>query len=184
MRILNPKIFVIIAVVVLGGVIGVIFTTTSVSDTSDVGANQEFQNTVEPLEIELEDISIIQITDRAAILEIQLKLENPNSRSVIANLLKYSLYGSNETEELKITAGEIGSRPQGMVDGSNYYTLLSNSSIILKDKITLKNPANSPELMSILQSSDPDWRVTGTIFYNLSSMTTGQENEVNFELTG
>ena len=181
---MNPKIFVIIAVIVLGGIIGVIFTSTSVTDISNEGNAQEIQNQVEPVTIELEDISILQVSDRAAVLEIQFKLENPNSRSVIANLLKYSLYASNDSEEFKIFAGEIGSRPEGMVDASDYYTLLSNNSIILKDKITLSSPANSPELMSILESSDPKWRVEGTVFFNLSSMTSGQENEANFELTG
>ncbi|MDX1441624.1 MAG: hypothetical protein R3237_04120 [Nitrosopumilaceae archaeon] len=180
---MNPKIFVIIAIVILGGVIGVIFTTTSVTESSEGLPVQEIQNPVEPLELSFEDLSILQVTDRAAILEIQIKLDNPNSRSVIANLVKYSLYASDDSEEFKIYAGEIGSRPEGMVDGSNYYTLLSNNSIILKDKITLTNPGNSPELMSMLNNPDTQWRVTGTVFFNLSSMTSGQENEVNFELT-
>ena len=183
MVILNPKIFVGIAIVVLAGAIGVIFTSTSITETSDGSSIQEIQNPVEPVTIELEDISILQVNERAATLEIKFKLENPNSRSVIANLLKYSLYGSDGSEEYKLTTSEIGKRPDGMVDGSNYYTLLSNNSIVLKDKITLKSPGNSEELMSILESSDPQWRVEGTVFFNLSSMTSGQENEVDFELT-
>lgn len=180
---MNPKIFVIIAIIILGGAIGVIFTSTSITTNPDDGSVQEIQNPVEPLYVELEDISITQITDRAAVIEIQFKIDNPNSRSVIANLLKYSLYGSDGSDELKIYSGEIGQRPEGMVDSSNYYTLLSNNSIILKDKITLKNPGNSPELISILQSHNPHWRIQGTVFFNLSSMTSGQENEVNFEIT-
>lgn len=183
MKTVNPKIFVFIAIVVLAGAIGVIFTSTSVTETPDDGSTQEIQSQIEPIAVELEDISILQLTERAAILEIQFKLENPNSRSVIANMLQYSLYGSDGSEEYKITTSEIGSRPEGMVDGSNYYTLLSNNSIILKDKITLSSPGNSDELMSILESDDPKWRVEGTVFFNLSSMTSGQENEVNFELT-
>ncbi len=183
MKTLNPKIFVGIAIVVLVGAIGAIFATTSVTENTEGVPVQEIQNPVEPLNISFEDVSILQVTDRAAILEVQLKLENPNSRSVITNLLKYSLYASDDIEELKIHAGEIGSRPEGMVGGSDYYTLLSNNSIILKDKITLKNPGNSPELMSILENPDTQWRLKGTVFFNLSSMTSGQENEVNFELT-
>ena len=86
-----------------------------------------------------------------------------------------------DSEEFKITTGTIGSRPEGMVDGSNYYTLLSNNSVVLKDKIVLDSPGNSPELMSILESSNPSWRVEGDVFFNLSSMTSGQENEIHFE---
>jgi len=100
---------------------------------------------------------------------------------VIAQLLQYSLYASDDSEEYKIATGIIGSRPTGIVDGSNYYTLLSNNSIVLKDKIVLDYPGNSPELMSLLKSSNQSWRAEGVVFSNLSSMTSGQENETYFD---
>jgi hypothetical protein len=178
---LNPKIFVVAAIAIMVGILGVIFMMTSTSDTSDEGSTQELQNQVESITIELVEVSILQVSDRAAVLEIQFKLSNPNSRSAIAQLLQYSLYASDDSEEYKIASGQIGSRPEGMVDGSNYYTLLSNNSIVLKDKIVLDYPGNSPELMSILESSNQSWRTEGDVIFNLSSMTSGQENEVHFE---
>ena len=181
MKTLNPKIFVIAAIAVLVGVIGVIFISTSTGNTLDDGSTQEIQNQVEPVTIELENVEILEVSDRAAVIEIQFKVDNPNSRSVIAQQLKYSLYGSNGSEEYKISSGQIGQKPEGMVDSSNYYTLLSNNSIILKDKIILEFPGNSPELMSILENNNSSWRVEGDIFFNLSSMTSGHENEVHFE---
>jgi len=174
---------VVAAIVILAGILGVIFTMTSTSDTFDGGSSQELPNQVEPISINLEEVSILQVTDRAAVLEIQFKLDNPNARSVIAQLLQYSLYAVNGSEELKIASGQIGSRPEGMVDGSNYYTLLSNNSIVLKDKITLEFPGNDPELMLILENNDQIWRAEGDVIFNLSSMTSGQENEVHFEST-
>jgi len=178
---LNPKIFVFAAIIVLGGVLGGIFLTTSNTDLSQDGSSQEISNQVEPIDIQLEDVTILEVSDRAAVLEIQFKLDNPNARSVIAQQLKYSLFASVDSEEYKIVSGEIGQRPEGMVDGSNYYTLLSNSSIILKDKIILDYPGNSPELMNILENTNTSWRVTGDVFFNLSSMTSGHENELHFE---
>ena len=178
---MNPKIFVIAAIAVLAGIIGVIFMTTSNIDTSQNGTSQEIQNRVESITVELTEVSILHVSDRAATLEIQFKLDNPNSRSVIAQLLQYSLYSTSDSGEYKVASGEIGSRPEGMVDGSNYFTLLSNNSIILKDKVVLDYPGNSPELMTILQNADPNWKATGNVFFNLSSMTSGQENEINFE---
>ncbi len=178
---MNPKIFVIAAIVVLVGIIGVIFITTSNIDTSENGTPQEIQNQVESITVELKEVSILQVSDRAATIEIQFKLDNPNSRSVIAQLLQYSLYSISDSGEYKVASGEIGSRPEGMVDGSNYFTLLSNNSVILKEKIVLEYPGNSPELMAILQNPDPNWKAKGTVFFNLSSMTSGQENEINFE---
>ncbi len=169
------------AIAIMVGVLGVIYVTTSTSDTTNDGSAQELQNQVESITIELQDVSILQVSDRAAIIEIQFKLDNPNSRSVIAQLLQYSLYASDNSEEYKITSGQIGSRPEGMVDGSNYYTLLSNNSIVLKDKIVIDYPGNSPELMSLLESSNPSWRAEGNVIFNLSSMTSGQENEIHFE---
>ncbi len=154
--------------------------STSTGVTTEDGTSQEIPNPVESVTVKLEDVSILQVTERAAILEIQFKLDNPNSRSAIATLLSYSLYATNDSEEYKIASGEIGSRPEGMVDGSNYYTILSNNSVVLKDKITLDYPGNSPELMSILES-EPSWRVEGDVYFNLSSMTSGQENEIHFE---
>ena len=183
MLLLNPKIFVIAAIAVLVGVIGVIFISTSTGDTLEEGSTQEIQSQVEPIKIQLENVEVLEVSDRSAFIDIEFKLDNPNSRSVITQQLKYSLYASSGSEELKIFSGQIGTKPEGMVDASNYYTLLSNNSIILKDKIVLEYPGNSPELMSILQNSDTNWRVEGDVFFNLSSMTSGHENEIHFEST-
>ena len=87
MILLNPKIFVVAAIAIMVGVLGVIFMMTSTSDTLDDGSAQELQNQVEPITVELEDVSILQVSDRAAIIEIKFKLDNPNSRSVIAQML-------------------------------------------------------------------------------------------------
>ena len=55
---------------------------------------KKFHNPVKSITVELKDVSILQVSDRAAVLEIQFDLYNPNSRSVIAQLLRYSLYSS------------------------------------------------------------------------------------------
>jgi len=67
--------------------------------------------------------------------------------------------------------------------GSNYYVLLGNNSILLKDTIHLRNTGNTPELWADLENNTPTWRVSGDVFYNLSSLTSGQENELHFEFT-
>ena len=66
---------------------------------------------------------------------------------------------------------------------SNYFTILSDRPSIIKDEFTIKNNGNIPELWSALENGDPQWRVTGEAYYNLSSMTAGQENELLFEFT-
>ena len=98
--------------------------------------------------------------------------------------MDYQLYETGYSESEQISGGEIGSRPTGMVEfGSNYYVLLGENSIVLKEDITLKNSGNTPELWTALEDNTASWRVTGDVFYNLSSMTSGQENELHFEFT-
>jgi hypothetical protein len=65
---------------------------------------------------------------------------------------------------------------------------LGENSIVLKKKVTLANTATSGELWDALESEydngesgSASWRVTGTVYFNLSSMTSGQENTVPFE---
>ena len=164
---MNPKIFVFAAVIVLAAVLGGVLLS---------GSTLENFATSQP------EISILDISERSAIIEVQFKLKNPNPNSVIVQVMDYQLFETNFSEDKQIGGGQIGSRPEGMVEfGSNYYSLLSNSEIILKDKVVLKNNGNIPELWSTLKNNTPEWRVTGNVFFNLSSMTSGHENEIHFE---
>jgi len=180
---MNPKIFVGIAVaalaVILGGILLVGPTTViSSSENSSTGITKQ----AKPLEIELEDISIEKISERSATIKIAFKIFNPNPGSMIVQTMDYQLFETGYSESEQIAGGEIGSRPTGMVEfGSNYYTLLGERSIILRDTIMLKNSGNTPELWSAFEDGTNTWRVSGNVFYNLSSMTSGQENVLPFE---
>jgi hypothetical protein len=180
---MNPKVFVGIAVAVLAIILGGILLMGPSIIIEPQEKTTETQGTqIEPLEIELDDISISKISERTATIKIAFKISNPNSRSMIVQTMDYQLFETNYSETEQISGGEIGSRPEGMVEfGSNYYTLLGNNSIVLKDTITLRGSENTPELWAILRDNNPTWRVTGDVFYNLSSMTSGQENELHFE---
>jgi len=93
--------------------------------------------------------------------------------------IKYDLY----EKDLRVKVGVIGERPAGFVTGSNYFTILNDVPTILSDKITLKNTGENPEFWEALTTNTPEWRITGEAFFNLSSITTGHENEVIFEFT-
>lgn len=186
---MNPKIFVGAAVailaVILGGIllVGPSMVIQPQTETIEVTETQSIQQ-AKPLEVELDNISITKISDRAATIQITFKIINPNERSMIVQTMDYQLFETGYSESEQISGGQIGSRPEGMVEfGSNYYTLLGENSILLKDTITLKNSGNTPELWNDLESNTATWKVTGDVFYNLSSMTSGQENEVHFEFT-
>ncbi len=184
---MNRKIFLGVAVLVfiaiLGGIIWV-GPTMVVTPQGEIPAENQSITQIEPLQIELVDISVKEISARAAAIKIEFKIINPNPRAVIVQTLDYQLFETGYSESEQISGGEIGSRPTGMVEfGSNYYVLLGENSITLKETVTLKGSENTPELWAILEDSATTWRVSGDVFYNLSSMTSGQENELHFEFT-
>ena len=182
---MNPRIPVIGVVGAFAVVILVIaYSGTSIiDDTSSeirIGSSGG-ATTIEPLIISLEDIEIIDVDERTAYIEISFKVANPNYKGVILEMIRYSVY----EDGMKIGTKSIGDRaaPGGIVSASNYFTILSDRPSIIKDEFTIKNNGNIPELWSALENGDPEWRVTGEAYYNLSSMTAGQENELTFEFT-
>ncbi len=186
---MNRKIFLGVAAVVLIAIFGAILTGIGVPlmivvPQGEIPVENKNIILVKPLEIELDDISITKISERAATIKIAFKIINPNPAAVIVQTMDYQLYETGYSETEQISGGEIGSRPTGMVEfGSNYYVLLGDNSILLKDTINIKNSGNTPELWSSLKANTSTWYVTGDVFYNLSSMTSGQENELHFDFT-
>jgi hypothetical protein len=183
----NTKIFVFVAVIGLAAALGIILLSGSsfVSHTSKEDITQDISKApqqIQPISVELNDISIIEVGKRDATIEIAFKINNPNPSSVIVQVMDYQLFETGFSNEKQISGGQIGSRPEGMVEfGSDYYVVLGENSILLKDKIVLKNTGNTPELWSALENNTAKWRVSGDVFFNQSSMTSGQENELHFE---
>ena len=178
---MNPKIFVGIAVATFAIILGIVaFSGQSIiSDVSEDGLLQSPEATSEilPLEVELENISILEVSDRAATIKVEFKVSNPNYKSVILQFLKYELYENDK----RLHVGVIGERPGGFVTSSNYFTILTERPTILSDTISIKNTGNTPELWSALINNSPDWGISGEGYFNLSSMTSGGENVITFE---
>jgi LEA14-like dessication related protein len=183
---MNPKIFVFIAVLILMAILAGII---AVGPTLQIGSQNGISETsnitlVAPLQVELVNLSVSKISERSAMIDIAFKISNPNPRAVIVQTMDYQLFATDYSDDEQISGGEIGSRPTGMLEfGSNYYVLLGENSITLKETITLRGSENTPELWTVLRDDSTSWRVTGDVFYNLSSMTSGQENELHFEFT-
>ena len=184
---MNRKIFLGVAVLALMTILGGILwvgPTLVITPQGEISEENQNITQVEPLQIELEEISVKEISARTATIKITFNIINPNPRAVIVQTLDYRLFETGYSESEQIAGGEIGSRPTGMVEfGSNYFVLLGNNSILLKDTINLRNSGNTPELWADLTDNTATWKVSGDVFYNLSSMTSGQENELNFEFT-
>ena len=181
---LNPKI-------IVGGVIGALviviaaiaFSGTSIiDDTSEGGflaSPSSSMPEVLPLIIDLEDIEILDIDEKVAYIEISFKITNPNYKSILLEMIRYSVF----EDGTKIGTKSIGDRgaPGGLVAASNYFTILNDRPSIIKDEFTIINDGNIPEIWSALENDSANWRISGDAFYNLSSMTSGGENEIKFD---
>jgi len=188
---MNPKVFVFAAVLAIIGILGGIVLIGPDMQAPGQGNNNSVENapTIELLEVELADLSVTKINERSATIEIAFEIFNPNPRAVIVQTMDYNLFETGFSSYEQLAGGTIGSRPEGMVEfGSNYYTLLGENSIVLKKKMVIKNTASSSELWDSLkseyengESGSAKWWVYGTVYFNLSSMTSGQENTVPFE---
>jgi len=178
---MNPRIFVGAAAGVLA-VILVVFTLTGTSVVSDVEGgffSPSTQQQVLPLEIELFDISILEVTEKQATLEIKFKVSNPNFKSVMLQHIKYSVYHN----DARITIGGLGTTPEGFLASPNYFIILNERPTIIGEKFTIINTGNTPELWETLTKNELDWRVSGEAFFNLSSITAGQENILKFDFS-
>ena len=152
---MNPKIFVFAAVLVIAGILGSIVLIGPDMQAPSQGNNVSTENTptIKLVTVELEDISVLKISERSATIEIAFEISNPNPRAVIIQTMDFNLYETGFSSYEQLAGGTIGSRPEGMVEfGSNYYTLLGENSIVLKKKMVIKNTASSSELWDSLKS--------------------------------
>jgi len=176
----NPKSFVGAAAGILA-VILVVFTLTGTSVVSDVGGGFFSPSTQEvlPLTIELFDFSVLEITEKQATLEIKFKVSNPNFKSVMLQHIKYLVYHNDD----RIVIGEIGTAPEGFLASPNYFIILNERPSLIGEKFTIMNTGNTPELWEALAKNELNWRISGEAFFNLSSITAGQENILEFDFS-
>ena len=186
---MNPRIFVgaaagVLAVILVVFTFGSNFLGTSV--VSDVGGGFFSPSTqeVQPLDIELFDFSIIEITEKQATLEVKFKFSNPNFKSVMLQHVKYSIYH----DDVRIAVEEIGSSPEGFLASPNYFIITNERPVPIGEKFTIMNTGKTPELWDTLTNwknsgKELNWRISGEAFYNLSSITAGYENIVKFNFS-
>jgi len=120
----NPKFLVFVAVIALAAaLVGILLSNSSHSPTSEKNITQETSQTrqqIQPISVELNDISILDISKRSAVIETSFKISNPNPSSVIVQVMDYQLFETDFSNDKQISGGQIGSRPEGMVEfGSN-----------------------------------------------------------------
>ena len=178
---MNRKIVFVGIVAAFGIVFGIVaFSGSSIIDDTSGGSifsPSELPRQTLPIKFELEDISILEVNNKAATIQVAFKVTNPNFKSVILQIVTYELYEN----DVQIKLSQIGERPVGMLESSNYFTILNDRPTILKDTITIINSGKYPDLWDALTNNTPQWKIKGVAYFNLSSMTSGGENEITFE---
>jgi len=180
---MNPRIFVGAAAGILIAILVVFWLFASDVEGGFFSPSTQAQQVL-PIDVELFDISILEITDNQAILEIKFMFSNPNFKSVMLQHVKYSIYH----DDTRIVIGEIGSIPEGFLASPNYFIITNERPVAIGDKITLANTGNTPELWEALTNwknsgTELNWRISGEAFSNLSSITAGQENIIEFSFS-
>ncbi len=183
---MNSKIFVGAAAGVLAAVLAVIvFSGNSlISDVGDGGFSPFQEPEVLPLKIEFHNLSVLEINEKQATLDIDFIVSNPNFKSVMLQRLKYSVFH----DDTRIVAGEVGSSPTGFVDTSNYYLILNERPSEIGEKFVIKNTGDAElweklEISLVEGRNALNWRITAEAYSNLSSLTSGQENVAVFEFS-
>ncbi|MFM7796718.1 MAG: hypothetical protein ACKO7N_08135 [Candidatus Nitrosotenuis sp.] len=180
---MNSKILIGIIIGVLGAAIGIVALSGSqiFNDVTQGGIGKISQEpaTVKPIQIELAKLEVLSVTGEEAQIKVDFKITNPNFKSVMLQVIKFNLYAGDK----RVTIAQIGDRPEGAIEGSNYYTILNTAPQIIGDKITIKNSGNDPEFWSALENNTVQWRIDGEANFNLSSMTSGHENIVPFQFS-
>ncbi len=178
---MNPRIFVGAAVGALVVILILFGFSGSVSDIGKGGflTPSTEEQIIYPVEIVLHDLTVLEVSEKEATLEVKFKISNPNFKSVMLQHIKYLIYHN----DLQIEVGEIGTSPEGFLASPNYFLILNERPSIIGEKFTIKNSGNNPELWEALSKNALNWRVTGDAFFNLSSLTAGQENIIAFDIS-
>ena len=175
---MNPRIFVGAAAGILIAILVVFWLFASDVEGGFFSPSTQAQQVL-PIDVELFDISILEITDNQAILEIKFMFSNPNFKSVMLQHVKYSIYH----DDARIVIGEIGSSPEGFLASPNYFIITNERPVAIGEKVTITNTGNTPEVWNALENNELNWRVSGDAFFNLSSITAGQENIIEFSFS-
>ena len=143
------------------------------------GSLSTISSDLKPLAVQLNDISVLSVSEKEAILELKFDVSNPNNKPILLEMISFNIFEN----DIKVGYGEIGERLSGQYASSNYYTVLSGSSLIVHDKIPLKNTGNNPEFWLTLQEGTPEWRIKGEAFYSTTSAFSGLADSTVFDFT-
>lgn len=171
------------------GILAVIILSVSILPGSDFLKNiipkdmqlpgnlNTISSDIKPLAVQLNDVSVSSVSEKEATLQLSFDVTNPNSKPLMLEMISFDIFENGA----KVGYGEIGERLSGQYANSNYYTVLSKSSLTISGKAVIKNTGNTPEFWMTLQQGTPEWRIRGEAFYSTTSAFSGLANSTTFD---
>ena len=141
--------------------------------------NQDALKDSKPLELSIKEIKTGNIDNGTENFSIKFNVFNPNRGTVILESISYNVY-SNST---RIASGDIGRRPEGLVDSQDsIFPVIGNGTLLLKDKkiIQTNKDLNMSQIANNINNSN--FVVNGSYFYKQTGSFQSTGGEQQFRL--
>ena len=141
--------------------------------------NQDALKDSKPLELSIKEIKTGNVDNGTENFSIKFNVFNPNKGTVILESISYNVY-SNST---RIASGDIGRRPEGLVDSQDsIFPVIGNGTLLLKDKkiIQTNKDLNMSQIANNINNSN--FVVNGSYFYKQTGSFQSTGGEQQFRL--
>ena len=141
--------------------------------------NQDALKDSKPLELSIKEIKTGNVDNGTGNISIKFNVFNPNKGTVILESISYNVY-SNST---RITSGDIGRRPEGLVDSQDsIFPVIGNVTLLLKDNkiIQTNKDLNMSQIANNINNSN--FVVNGSYFYKQTGSFQSTGGEQQFRL--
>ncbi len=141
--------------------------------------NQDALKDSKPPELSIKEIRTGNVDNGTGNISIKFNVFNPNKGTVILESISYNVY-SNST---RIASGDIGRRPEGLVDSQDsIFPVIGNGTLLLKDKkiIQANKDLNMSQIANNINNSN--FVVNGSYFYKQTGSFQSTGGEQQFRL--
>jgi hypothetical protein len=141
--------------------------------------NQTSQIQQEP-GLSIRNITVTRLDDERANVQIVFDMYNPNQSPLLLEILQYTL----TVDEFRMTGGQVGGLPEGMVASSADLTQIpSETSVPLRStQVATRNNLNADSWDSMVEGT-ANYEVTGSYAYRTTARLETTAGDKDFTLT-
>jgi hypothetical protein len=142
--------------------------------------NQTSQQVQLEPELSIRNVTVTRLDSERANVQIVFDMYNPNQSPLLLEILQYSL----TVNEFRMTGGQVGGLPEGMVASSADLTQIpSDTSVPLRStQVATRNNLNADSWDSMIEGT-ANYEVTGSLAYRTTARLETTAGEKDFTLT-